>query len=105
MAAVQHHQDFVIQGPTLAPGNNVLAAIHALYFLPENYKLVFTGNDSVDQSFFKQVVTLIERDDLKGRVRFAKEAPRSDMVIGNTVASDSPEALASAILDVARTAA
>jgi hypothetical protein len=110
MAAVSHQtRDFVIQGPTLARGNHVLEAIHALYFLPENFRLVFTGNKQVDQSFYKEVVSLVERDHLNDRVDFSGGANSSNAVIvsgesasQNAVSGDSPEALASAILNVAR---
>jgi hypothetical protein len=111
--AVATHQtsDFVIQGPVLARGNKVLEAIHALYYLPENFKLVFAGNKQVDQSFYKEVVSLVERDQLNDRVDFSDSAEPSSAVIvsenkrlatKNTVSGDSPEALASAILNVAR---
>ena len=113
MATATHHQtsDFVIQGPVFARGNRVLEAIHALYFLPENFKLVFTGNKSVDQSFYKEAVSLVERDELGSRVEFGGETAHSNAVIvagskkttdRNSVSGDSPEALASAILKVAR---
>ncbi len=112
MAIVSKINDFVILGPTLAPGNRVLEAIHALYFLPENFKLVFTGSEPVDTAFYQEVVSLVERDELNDRVRFAANATHSNAVISastskahNSVTGDSPEALASAILHVARSAA
>jgi hypothetical protein len=112
MATATHQtRDFVIQGPILARGNKVLEAIHALYYLPENFKLVFTGSPKVDQSFYNEVVSLVERDQLNDRVDLKGSADHSNAVIvpstpetasKNTVSGDSPEALASAILDVAR---
>jgi hypothetical protein len=109
--AIQQATDFVILGPTLARGNKVLEAIHALYYLPENYKLVFAGTGSADQSLFKEVMALIKHDGLDDRVEFAGDPEQSDAIIlpnfgltkaRNSVTGDSPEALASAILDVAR---
>jgi len=106
--------DFVILGPALAKGNKVLEAIHSLYYLPENFKLIFTGNLAVDQSFYKEVVSLIERDDLASRVHFASNIDSSQAIIlpnqgkvraSNSVTGDTAEALASAILDVARATA
>lgn len=109
LATATQTRDFVIQGPTLARGNNVLEAIHALYYLPENFRLVFAGSNHVDQSFYKEVVKLVERDQLNDRVDFTGAADHSNAVIvagtpvsENAVSGDSPEALASAILDVAR---
>jgi hypothetical protein len=108
--ATNQSNDFVILGPTLAPGNKVFEAIHALYFLPENYKLVFTGTTPSDNVFYSEVIKLVERDGLADRVSFLSDADNSDAVIGtsnaeNTVMGDSPEALASAILDIARAVA
>jgi len=108
--ATDQSNDFVILGPTLAPGNKVFEAIHALYFLPENYKLVFTGATPIDNVFYSEVIKLVERDGLVDRVSFTPDASNSDAVIGvsdaqNTVTGDSPEALASAILNVARAVA
>ena len=106
--------DFVILGPTLAPGNNVLEAIHSLYYLPENYKLIFTGDVPSNKKFYSQVQALVERDGLGDRVRFVTGVADTDAVIlphvhktraRRSVTGDSPEALASAILSVARATA
>jgi hypothetical protein len=111
--AIRQSNDFVILGPSLGRDGRALEAIHALYFLPENYKLVFTGGPSADQSFYKEALSLVERDELHGRVDFTGQAAGSNAVIvdgvqktkaKNAVSGDSPEALASAILNVARAA-
>jgi hypothetical protein len=103
--------DFIILGPTMAPGNKVLEAIHALYYLPENFKLILTGSKNADRSFYKEALSLVERDELGSRVQFTDDSDSTDVVIlpnsgmtrnRNSVAGDSPEALASAILDIAR---
>lgn len=103
--------DFVILGPTMGPSRQVLEAIHCLYYLPENFKLVFTGPTPLDRSFYNQIVELIERDGLAHRVQFAGQVSEPDAVIlphtkysraGNSVAGDSAEALASAILEISR---
>lgn len=104
--------DFMILGPAMASGNKVLDAIHALYFLPENFKLVLTGSETVDQSFFSRVQALIERNELSHRVTFSDGAidpraiilPNTSMGAANSITGDSPEALASAILHIARAA-
>jgi len=102
-SAAQAVKEFFILGPTLAKGNRVLEAIHSLYYLPDNYKLVFTGTAPVDPAFYGQVVELVERDNLGNRVRFTNDVRDSDIVIGkDSVSGDSPEALASAILNAAR---
>lgn len=107
-------QDFVILGPSLASGNSVLEAIHSLYYLPENYKLIFTGATAVDKDFYNQVITLMRHDGVSDRVQFVEQASASNAVIlphprksraKHSVAGDSPEALASAILNVARATA
>jgi hypothetical protein len=113
MASSQARNDFMILGPAMGSGSKVLAAVHALYFLPENFKLVLTGSHKADKSFFEQVKSLVEHDDLGSRVAFADAGPKTDAVIlpntgmsrsRNAVSGDSPEALASAILNIARTA-
>lgn len=102
-SGAQAVKDFFIQGPALAQDNKVLETIHSLYYLPENFKLVFTGAAPVDPTFYGKVVALVERDNLGSRVRFTNDASGSDIVIGqNSVSGDSPEALASAILNAAR---
>jgi hypothetical protein len=104
-------KDFLILGPTLVKGNKVLEAIHSLYYLPENYKMVFTGTSPVDQNFYSQIVSLIERDSLADRVRFMANVRTSDAVIDpkatvpttrKIVTGDSAEAFASAILNLTR---
>lgn len=99
-------------GPTMAPGNRVLEAIHALYYLPENFKLILAGNKHADQSFFNEVLTLVRHDGLDHRVSFDTNADSAQAVIlpnigksraMNAITGDSPEALASAILNIART--
>ena len=102
--------DFMILGPAMASGSKVLDAIHALYYLPENFKLILTGSENADQSFFRQAVSLVERDELGDRVQFGQQidspqaviAPEVGVMADNTVSGDSAEALASAILNVAR---
>ncbi|HTH72713.1 MAG TPA: hypothetical protein VL737_05120 [Candidatus Pristimantibacillus sp.] len=104
----------MILGPVMASGSKVLTAIHALYFLPENFKLILTGSEKADQSFYKELVSLVEHDELGGRVHFGDASDELDAIVlpnagksrmPNSVAGDSPEALASAILQVARTRA
>lgn len=111
MSAMKHGNDFMILGPAITSGATVLSAIHALYFLPENFKLVFTGGVKADQSFYKEVVSLVKRDELDSRVEFTEGQVNTDAIIlpntgmsraPNAVSGDSPEALASAILNVAR---
>ncbi len=110
--AIAQLNDFMILGPTMASGKKVLSAIHALYFLPDNFKLALTGSQKADRSFFKEIIDLVERDELSGRVRFFETDPElaHAVILPNTgksravnaVTGDTPEALASAILDVSR---
>lgn len=108
---VEQKRDFVILGPVISAGQKVLETIHALYFLPENFTLVLAGGASADRSLSGQIHTLVERDEIEHRVRFAESNPNADVIVlpntGNTrarnsVAGDSPEALASAILHASR---
>lgn len=109
--ATQTTSDFMILGPAMASGEKVLDAVHALYFLPENFKLVLTGSKTVDQSFFSRIQELVERNELGHRVTFGEEPESVHAVVLSTwdvgrmpnwVTGDSPEALASAILQVSR---
>lgn len=110
-AATTVTSDFVILGPTLAAGKAVLAAIHSLYYLPENYRLIFTGAETADNKLYNDMMALVERDELGERVEFASAPSQPNAVIlphahqsraRNSVTGDSPEALASAILNLSR---
>jgi len=112
--STQATSEFMILGPTMASGSKVLDAVHALYFLPEHFKLILTGSDKADQSFFAQVQALIDRVGLAHRVVLSDNAEGVDVIIlpntgmsrmPRSIAGDSPEALASAILTVARASA
>jgi hypothetical protein len=109
-----HTKDFVILGPAFIPGSHVLEAVHSLYFLPENFKLVFLHALSANKDLLAQVTALVARDELGERVQFVGQAARTHAVIlphphksrsKHSVTGDSPEALASAILNVARATA
>jgi hypothetical protein len=112
MASTQQTNDFMILGPTMASGSKVLAAVHALYYLPDNFTLALTGSQHADRSFFKELLALVDRDGLDRRVRFFEVDPDNPQAVilpstgksraAHTVTGDSPEALASAILNVAR---
>lgn len=100
----------MILGPDMVSGSKVLDAIHALYFLPDNFKLILTGSENADQSFYNQAVSLVERDGLGARVQFGQQidsphaviTPDDGILADNVVTGDSAEALASAILNIAR---
>jgi hypothetical protein len=113
MAKARSANDFIILGPAMSSGMQVLNAVHALYFLPESFKLVLAGSKNTDQTFLEQVMSLVKRDELSARVRFSDRTRQADAVIlpnvgmsrrRNAITGDSPEALASAILHVARSA-
>ena len=104
--------DIMIMGPAMSSGGKVLDAIHALYFLPENFKLILTGSETADQSFFSQIEDIIDRFEMRHRVVFDSSAEEAHVIIlpntgksraANAIAGDSPEALASAILSIVRT--
>lgn len=103
-------KDFIIMGPEVRRGGHVLQALDALLYLPERFRLVFAGNPQ-DQSFYNEIVALVERLSLSDRVRFMYEPNGTDAIISDedvyvpgakTVTGDSPEALASEILRAAR---
>src|SRR6185369_16210911 len=109
--ATQPPSDFMILGPAMASGSRVLDAIHALYFLPENFKLILAGSKNADQSFLDQIHRLIEHNGLHHRVTFTDTPKETHAIIlpnagmarmSGSVAGHSPEALASALLDVFR---
>lgn len=104
--------DFVILGPAMSSGRNVIDAIYALYFLPEHFKLILAGSETAGQSFFVEVRELVARNGLEHRVIFGDSDDTVQAVIlpntgmsraANSVAGDSPEALASALFNVYRT--
>jgi len=104
--------EFVIWGPSVTSENVVLNAIHALYYLPQQYRLILPKATPAEKTSYERVLSLIQRDQLGERVTFsdkqieaayqavivAKEADAlPGYIFGNT-----PESLASAILDAAR---
>lgn len=114
LSTIAQPRDFVILGPALAKStkNRILEAVHSLYYLPENFKLVFTGWTAVDKDLYDAVVALVERDALAERVHFASGVGVSHAIImpnravveepAKAVGGESAEALASAILHLAR---
>lgn len=111
MASTQTN-DYMILGPAMASGKKVLEAVHALYYLPDNFKLALTGGHRADQSFLNEVISLVERDGLDGRVRFFEVGPDHPHLVilphagksraANAITGESSEALASAILNASR---
>jgi hypothetical protein len=106
--------DFMILGPSMGSGGKVLTAVHALYFLPDNFKMVLTGSEKADQSFLDEISLLVHRDEIGHRIQFDNNVNATNAVVlpnigmsrtRNSVAGDSPEALASAILHLARSRA
>lgn len=100
----------LIMGPAMIPGNGVLEAVYAMYYLPMSYKLVFPTATPEDKLFREKVATLAQENELYGRVRFGnEEATPSDftIILSDAIAKaegESPEAVASAILKSARAA-
>jgi len=103
--------DFVIWGPSVASAN-ALNAVHALYYLPRQYKLILPTATAEEQASYDRILSLIRRDGLDGRVQFTNKQVEADRhaVITPTktenhlghIFGHSPEELASAILDAAR---
>lgn len=107
----QETTDIMILGPAMSSGDKVIDAIHALYFLPENFKLILTGSTSADQSFFKKIDGAIDRLAVRHRIIFDGDIEEVHAIVlpnagksraANAVAGDSPEAIASAILGIVR---
>lgn len=84
--------DYFIVGPALKPGNGVVEAIYALFYLPQNYKLILPAAFKNSDRFFNDIVALVKKHDLEQRVYFSHET--QDM--------KSPEGFASAVLNTAR---
>jgi hypothetical protein len=91
--------------------HRALDAVYALFYLPEHFKLIFTGSLKAGRSFFDKLMSHADGLGVGERVSFALVPIEPDVVIlpsaGNSrsrtsITGDSPEALASAILDVAR---
>lgn len=110
--SAQQRINFIILGPAMTSGDTVLDAIHALYFLPDYFKLMLIGSKHASPAFLAEIHQLIKHDGLKDRVQFDGDIDTTHAVIlpnagmsrvRNSVAGDSPEALASAILDLVRT--
>ena len=129
--------------PAAADNSGVIEALYALYYLPQNYKLLIAAVSSKSKAVFERVREIMRSDSIKNRVVFKdaaglskvtapfldanvvvygssdpmynKSSPQSLVVFdlaskisgingshNFAVATSSPEALASAILRVAR---
>jgi hypothetical protein len=136
--------DFMILCPAVAENSGVIEALYALYYLPQNYKLLITTVGVKSKALFERIRDIMGTDSLKNRVivrgemgkqdgslspfldanvvvygssdpMYSKDSPQSIVVFdiasklmslngthNFAVASSTPEALASAILRVAR---
>lgn len=128
-------QDFVILCLPSADEKEFSDAVHALYFLPKNYKLtvlagegqsvktfgdsalmdrihIETGSELPQEASFSQVDAIIYSESTPNagifttpRVRISKDAVKSLQSTDTndyTISADNPEALASAMLRIAR---
>ncbi|HUS26146.1 MAG TPA: hypothetical protein VMY99_02250 [Nevskiaceae bacterium] len=85
-AAIKNHtqagarQEFLVFCPAITKDSGALEAVEALYYLPNNYKLVF-GTDALaeDAAMYKQVVAWAKQSWLMDRVRFDKKTGMSDV--------------------------
>lgn len=87
-------KDYYILGPAVKPNNGVLEAIYSLQYLPQNYQLLLPANTDIDEIFHGEIITHIKRNALGNRVHF----------ISTDMTDEAPEAYASAVLKMARTA-
>jgi hypothetical protein len=104
--------DFIIWGPSLDNAQAVLNIVHALYYLPEHYKLVLPEATLAQQEAYEQVRALISVDNLDDRVRFTDKsvtAGRQAVVVSDPqdrrpggIFGSTPEALASEVLRLSR---
>lgn len=102
---------FNIAGPKMVRSQQVIDAIDALLYLPDNFRLIFVGLPQ-DQVFYNDIVILVERLGLSDRVRFMYDVePIDAYIVGDedaaedeslTVPVDNPEQIASGILKIAR---
>lgn len=89
----------------------VIDAIDALLYLPDNFRLLFIGLPQ-DQVFYNDIVILVERLGLSDRVRFMYDIEEVDAYIvcseddvkdeSLTVIAGNSETIASGILKIAR---
>lgn len=102
---------FNIAGPKMVRSQQVIDAIDALLYLPDNFRLIFLGLPQ-DQVFYNDIVILVERLGFSDRVRFMYDVEEIDAyIIGSdddvkdqdiSVAAESPEHIAAGILNIAR---
>lgn len=102
---------FNIAGPKMVRSQQVIDAIDALLYLPDNFRLLFIGLPQ-DQVFYNDIVILVERLGLSDRVRFMYDIEEVDAYIvcseddvkdeSLTVIAGNSETIASGILKIAR---
>lgn len=100
----QDMQDFLIYFSPANSGAKLLEAIHALYYLPQNFKLVLTSEADVQNDEVKSWAM----QNIMNRIRFGTKEGMSDneetssFCYAEAIDSDNPEAFASAVLRIAR---
>jgi hypothetical protein len=114
-------QDFVLLCSLADRGDGLAEAVHALYYLPQNYKLVVRAGAAVSPD---EITKLMTNSAIMDRIRFeettgqAEQASPFSYVINNeavdsvtiessdhrvvTVSARHPEAFASAMLNLTR---
>jgi hypothetical protein len=111
-ASAAVRSDFIIWGPSVSSGSLAVNAVHALYYLPDQFMLVMPRVLASEQVAYMRILALIRRDGLAGRVTFTDSVvpARRQAVIAQTpndiraghIFGHTPEAVASAILRAAR---
>lgn len=109
---VPKNDDFVIWGPAVSSGLLALNAVYSLYFLPDRFKLIMPPAMPEEKRDYEKIEAFIAQNGLTRRVLFSdKHYTLSRQLIISTNPDDdrpgyiygsTPEALASAILRVAR---
>lgn len=101
-----------IAGPKMVRSQQVIDAIDALLYLPDNFRLIFVGLPQ-DQVFYNDIVILVERLGMSDRVRFMYDVDddidlfvigEDDTIVDEdlSIAAENPEQIASGVLKLAR---
>ena len=97
-------KDFLLYISPTTSGSKLLEAVTALYYLPQNFKIVLTNEKEVQND----AIASWAMQNFMNRIRFSNEQGTSNeqatslFCYADDIDADTPEGFASAVLDISR---
>jgi hypothetical protein len=72
-------KDFMILCPAVAENSGVIEALYALFYLPQNYKLLISAAGAKSKTLYAKIKNIIRSESLMNRVVLQEETGMSEM--------------------------